>query len=198
MEQIKFLYEQVGNVKLTLEQYVSLLSQEFYFASVTSINLRIAAKNCPFPNIADYLRHHAKDEDGHNIWAMQDLLELGHSVPLPPTKATEALLRHMSVVSNGDESYKFLGLSMIVENLAPKIDINMLLPENIGEAKRFVERHTKVDVLHSKEINELIASLDIPLQKGIEGAAMEFIILYADFLSQAVGIDYDRKHLQKS
>jgi hypothetical protein len=182
--------KKISMVRLTKEQYVSFLSQEFYFANSTPINLRLAANNCPFPIISDFLTHHAKDEDGHAVWALQDIMDLGMCTPLPVKKETDKLISYARSVCRGCESYKILGLSVLVENLAPSVDLSKLLPENIGSAVRFIERHSKVDVKHAQEINELIAESDPPIRKGIEGSAMEFIILYADFLHAATDTPY--------
>lgn len=172
--------------RLSRPQYVGVLGQEYHLSSNAPRNLRLAASQVEkdLPELAAWLRHHADDEDGHHLWAEDDLADLGETIP-PATDATRRLLTRVRQIASGDHAYRILGLSYVVEHTAPQIDPDELLPHDVGSANRFIVRHTKVDIKHAEEVDEAIAALPEALQAEVFEQAAEFRELFHAFLLAA-------------
>lgn len=179
-------FESLLQRRLTREEYLGLLGQEYHLSLAAPENLRRAAARVSDARLARWLEQHAADEDGHHLWALRDLADLG-ATPPAPTEATRRLLERVAQVAGGDEPHTILGLSVVVEHAAPRVDPAMLLPEGLGKATRFVVRHTKVDVKHAREVDEMIAALAPAQRAQVEERAKEFAALFVAFLMAAAG-----------
>lgn len=59
--------------------YVRYLTNVWHYAQHSSIVIGLAGSRCvqTQPKLADYLLHHAREELGHDQWALEDLASLG-------------------------------------------------------------------------------------------------------------------------
>src|SRR4029077_5659301 len=110
------------------------------------------------PALSRWFAQHAREENGHHRWAEQDLRDLGEAFP-PPFPPTLRLIRHIEEVPGGPKPYLVLGISHVAENLSPMLDPAALLPDGIGRAGRYVERHVLVDRTHAADVNRQVAML---------------------------------------
>jgi len=190
--------------RLTREQYIGVLGQEYHLSRAAPANLRAAAdrlaslsagKSARHQKVSDWLRKHASEEDGHFIWALQDLNDLGVKVPPPQTYETTSLLVTVQSIATSTAPYRILGLSDVVEHFAPTLKVETLLPEGIGEASRFIGRHSKVDVQHAKEVDEAIGWLSDKEQGEVRATAKVFESLFRNFLLAAARSGHQKSRL---
>ncbi|MGH7429893.1 MAG: iron-containing redox enzyme family protein, partial [Candidatus Methylomirabilaceae bacterium] len=59
--------------------YIRYLLNVFHYAQYSPVVMSIAASHClrTHPELASYLLRHAQEETGHDVWAAEDLRDLG-------------------------------------------------------------------------------------------------------------------------
>jgi hypothetical protein len=182
--------ETLNGQPLTRDQYVGLLGQLYHFSAAAQSHLRAVVDRIDDPALSRWFAKHAREEYGHHRWAEQDLTELGEAVPsaLP---ATLRLIRHIEEIAGGPKPYLLLGISHVAENLSPMLDPTALLPEGIGRAGRYVERHVLVDRTHAADVNRQVAMLSAERRAEVLEESRRFTELMFEFLLESVGMRGD-------
>ena len=180
--------------RLTIDEYIKYLTQQYHFALHIESIMRLAAETYiknqyTFgEDIPNFLMHHAQDEAGHHIWAYNDLNKLGATPIGPYNLATSELLDKLIIVAQGSFLWGVLGLSEIVENFAPTIEIEDIVPQEAIDinADTFIRRHIKVDVRHAKEINDCIKTFSEGKKMHFPYYRQIFTQLYQTFLENSI------------
>jgi hypothetical protein len=178
-----------GN-RLTLRQYVGLLGQLYHFSAAAQRHLRQVITRIDDPALASWFVQHAREENGHHFWAEQDLSDLGEEVPLP-LPATLGLNRRIGEVAEGPKPYLVLGISRVAENLSPLLDPEMILPEGMNGASRYVRRHAMLDRMHAAEVNRQVSQLTPERRLEVMEESRRFESLMFEFFLAAAGITED-------
>jgi hypothetical protein len=172
---------------LTRDQYVGLLGQLYHFSAAAQSHLRQVVARIDDPRLAQWFARHARQEQGHHLWAEQDLRDLGEEVP-PPTPATLRLIHHIEEVATGPKPYLVLGISHVAENLSPMLDPATLLPEGLESAVRYVGRHALVDRTHAEEVNEQVSMLPAARRAEVLEESRRFERLMLEFFLASAGM----------
>ncbi|NML51051.1 iron-containing redox enzyme family protein [Streptomyces sp. R302] len=136
----------------------------------------LAAEGDPLGGpLADHLEHHAREEEGHDAWLLQDLAAAGEdpgavlgSVP-PPDAAALAGAQYYWIEHH--HPVALLGYVTVLEGHAPEPDLVPYLAARTGlpaAAFRTVRAHARLDTGHVAEVYALLDAL--PLGRAHESA----------------------------
>lgn len=191
---------------VTLPLYKALLKETYHFVRHTPIHLRLAAARMSSEGEEGQLRErflrHAKEESGHDLWALRDLEALGEDIsavkashPLPFTAALIAY-EHYTVSQQNPKS--ILGLEFAMEGLTAKaggaavqaIQAKLGIPDN---AVTFFLKHAQLDAHHIEDDIKVISRfIDTEADRAdVLRNAVDSTILYAamyDGLCESVGL----------
>ena len=144
--------------RLTRAHYIAFLTQTWHFVRFTPTHLRIAAARMPEGALRERFLKHAREEMGHDDWALADLEALGvapaqviESIPLPETRALIDYQRH---TAENLEPMALLGLEYAMEGFTASAGSAALagLQQSLGlspAATRFLRRHAELDTVHA-------------------------------------------------
>jgi hypothetical protein len=175
------------NQRLTKEQYIRCLQQEWHLARHATDEIDRAAWGCENVAVRKGLFDHADEERQpvpHRQWVEEDLAELGANLT-NPTAATSKLLSVLYTIARSRSSYRVLGLSLVAESFSPQLNLDAILPHDVGTARRFIDRHAKLDVGHVKHVKAIISHLNWWQRMRVRLAAIRFKWLFARFLISA-------------
>jgi len=145
---------------LKREHYILFLWETFHFVRFTPVHLRMAAARMPEGPLQERFLEHAREEGGHDLWALQDLAALGvntkmvkESLPLP---ATIELIAYERYTATKLEPMALLGLEYGMEGFTASAGGPALAALeqslNLGkDATRFLRRHAELDAHHVEE-----------------------------------------------
>jgi hypothetical protein len=184
------VHETLNGQALSRDQYIGLLGQLYHFSAAAQSHLRAVVGRIDDPALSRWFAKHAREEYGHHRWAEQDLKELGEEVPAP-FPATLRLIRHIEEIAGSSKPYLVLGISHVAENLSPMLDPAALLPDGIGRAGRYVERHVLVDRTHAADVNRQVAMLPVERRTEVLEESRRFTELMFEFLLASVGMSGD-------
>ncbi len=149
------------------EHYAAYLTNVWHYAGFSPVIMAQAGSRLSMthPELALYLLSHARDEHGHDEWALRDLGELGiapedvrATLPVPACAALVGYVRNIATHGN---PVGVFGWMYILE--AVGADLGTLAGEKLRsgfaatpEAVRFVAGHGAADTDHTVEIEEQI------------------------------------------
>jgi pyrroloquinoline quinone (PQQ) biosynthesis protein C len=175
---------------LKREHYILFLWETFHFVRFTPIHLRLAAARMPAGPLQERFLRHAKEEGGHDHWALQDLAAMGvnvtmveESLPLP---ATIGLIAYERYTATKLEPMALLGLEYGMEGFTANAGGQALaaLEQSLAlgpDATRFLRRHAELDAHHVEEdVEALCAFVETPAQRAaVIRNAKESMLRYA-------------------
>ena len=200
------LIQHVMGGTVTLPLYKALLRETYHFVNRTPVHLRLAAARMDSAGEEGQLRErflrHAKEESGHDLWALRDLEALGEDIeavkasdPLPFTAALIAY-EHYTVTQQNPKS--ILGLEFAMEGLTAKaggaavqaIQAKLGIPDN---AVTFFLKHAQLDAHHVEDDIKVISRfIDSESdRKDVLRNAVDSTILYGamyDGICDSVGL----------
>ena len=146
--------------------YVRYLENIWYYAQHSSIVIGLAGARAvsSHPKLADYLLHHAREELGHDEWALEDLAALG--VPMERVKASRpvpacaAMVGMEYFVAGHGNPVGIFGWLFTLEAMgddlghavADRVKQGLDLPKGV----KFLAGHGTADEDHVKDIIEQI------------------------------------------
>ncbi len=163
-EVIKSLLENRPNK----ETYIRYLTFVYQYAQHSPKVIALAASRCinSHPELARYLLHHAEEEQGHDIWALEDLKELGidettvkSTYPLTACASMIAFIYYTAAYANPVSLFGWLYvLEAMGEDLgtmaANKLNEGLNLSD---QALRFVAGHGINDQQHTADLTHQIS-----------------------------------------
>jgi pyrroloquinoline quinone (PQQ) biosynthesis protein C len=152
-----------------IDRYVLYLSRvAAQYSPHSPIVMALAASRClaSHPEMANYLLHHAGEEQGHDSWAFQDLGSLGltsekirsaNAVP-----SCEAMIGYTYYIAGHANPVGLFGWMYILEAVGDDLGREAAhgIRQNLGLAEDgvlFVAGHGEADKVHIKELEEQIA-----------------------------------------
>lgn len=152
---------------LDRDAYVRYLVNAYNYAQYSPRVMALGASRAlaTHPELASYLLHHATEEQGHELWALADLAELGvpeaEARARRPVLACSALVGYIHFVAGHANAIGLFGWMYVLEavgsdvgtELGRRIDAGLKLG---GKALRFVAGHGIADTDHTTEITEMI------------------------------------------
>lgn len=185
------LFAAMAAGRVTLAAYKMLLRETYHFVKFTVPHLELAAERIRGLDLelAEIFYHHAKEELGHDRWALEDLAALGEdpaatrrSDPLPHTAALVAY-QYDTIVRGNPKA--ILGLEYAMEGVTAEsggqgiafLKKALTLPDN---ALRFFTRHVTVDAGHVESDRDIITRFILtPVdQAAVLRNAGDSLILY--------------------
>ena len=157
--------------------YIRYLLNVFHYAQYSPVVMAIAASHCllTHPELASYLLRHAQEETGHDVWAAEDLRDLGvgeeelHASR--PVSSCAALIGYTHYVAGFANPIGIFGWMYVLE--AVGLDLGNLVAEKLRSAGvkgvRFIAGHAVADTDHTREITE---QLESHLQRDEDRAAV--------------------------
>jgi len=157
--------------------YIRYLLNVFHYAQYSPVVMAIAASHCllTHPELASYLLRHAQEETGHDVWAAEDLRDLGvgeeelHASR--PDSSCAALIGYTHYVAGFANPIGIFGWMYVLE--AVGLDLGNLVAEKLRSAGvkgiRFIAGHSVADTDHIREITE---QLESHLQRDEDRAAV--------------------------
>ncbi len=149
------------------EHYTAYLTNVWHYARFSPVIMAQAASRLSMthPELSLYVLGHARDEQGHDEWALRDLRELGMAPEdvraTSPVPACAALAGYVRNIATHDNAVGVFGWMYILE--AVGADMGRLAGEKLRsgfaatpEAVRFVAGHGVADTDHTVEIEEQI------------------------------------------
>ncbi len=147
--------------------YVRYLINAYNYAQHSPKVMALAAARCmgTHPELATYLLHHADEEQGHDLWALEDLRDLNVSEAqvraARPVPACEAMIGYMHYVAGYANPVGLFGWMYVLEVVGS--DLGALVAKQLktvtglsGKGVRFVARHGDSDVDHTKDMTHCI------------------------------------------
>ncbi|MDC0743222.1 hypothetical protein [Polyangium mundeleinium] len=175
------------------EDYAKLLTPLVHYVPEVSPCYRIAAnraeRNGRDADYVDYLRNQAKEEEGHDALALNDLTSLKGAPPVraQPSFETQTLIKWMREVSSHGPESGIAVIGHIVSSQAALLGPALLesLVES-GFPVEFLELHVELDTeSHCKESREYLGSItdSIEIERDISIAYMT-VVLYPQIFAE--------------
>ena len=199
------------NGTISKEAYALFLRETYHFASHTSRFLAAAASRIPEDKMKIRTRflHHALEEDGHHLFALKDLRNLGfgdgfakESLPLA---GTTAIVSHHYYIAHMGNPVGMMGAVLVFEGLA--LDFASKSSEEIRErhglpsyAVTFLHTHGHFDIDHMADAIKVLNTeiTDPQDQRDIIEVAKKMYDFYRwNFLEIGLltGVERDREVL---
>ncbi len=152
--------------KADRDVYVRYLTNVWHYAQHSAIVIGIAGARAVGrnPPVADYLLHHAREELGHDEWALGDLAALGVSrddvAATRPVPACAAMIGYEYYTATYANPVGLFGWLFVLEAMGE--DLGHLIAEQVGkglalpDGVRFLAGHGEADQDHTKDIIEQI------------------------------------------
>ncbi|HKQ30633.1 MAG TPA: iron-containing redox enzyme family protein [Burkholderiales bacterium] len=167
--------------------YKRYLINVWHYARHSATVIALAGSRCvsTHPELANYLFHHAREELGHEQWALEDLATLGvapadvfDTQPLPSCAAMVGYEYYIAGHANPVGIFGWLYiLEAMGEDLGPTISAQLSKVFSNGTGTRFVRAHGEADELHTRDLTEQITT-------HIGRADMTHVNHVADVVSQ--------------
>ena len=147
--------------------YIRYLQNAYYYAQYSPRIMALAASRCmdTHPELAAYLLHHAEEERGHDLWALEDLRDFQVSEAQArsalPVPACAAMVGYIHYVAGFSNPVGVFGWMYILEAVGHDLgsQVASRLKASFGGAiagVRFVARHGDTDVRHAQELAQEI------------------------------------------
>jgi 3-oxoacyl-[acyl-carrier-protein] synthase III len=191
------LLAQLREGTLTRDHYARFLVEVFHYAKHTPRLLAAAASRLGSEcrELAARFLENAREEAGHDLWALADLRAMGHptdrladSVPLP---STEALVAYSYYLVNYVDPRGLLGPNYALETLGSGVatDTALRVKEVLGvddRAVRFLAGHGAADQHHVLALRRVTASFatSADVQALVVRGAQAVYTLYAGMLAE--------------
>ncbi|MEU6561287.1 iron-containing redox enzyme family protein [Nocardia nova] len=186
---------------IDISLYGAVMTQIYHYARHNSINQAVAAFRAT-PEDTDLLRYaykHAREELGHEKFAVHDLRAIGvlgpdEQITESPVIANQALVRYLYGVALCDGPIPRLGYSYWAESVEPHMrPLLQRLRETLGltdNEMTFFEAHGDIDVRHFEDVKRAITrAVRTPEQAdAVHGVAVTTLWLTISLLDQT----YDR------
>lgn len=153
--------------RISREAYADYLRNVYAYAEHSSKVIALAASRCmnSHPALARYLLHHAEEEQGHDRWALADLVDLGYSedevIAVDPAPSCSAMIGFEYYTAGYANPVGLFGWLYVLEamgddlggEVAGRIDAALSLE---GKGLRFIAGHGVNDVEHTADLTEQI------------------------------------------
>jgi heme oxygenase len=148
------------------QAYARYLTNVWHYAQHSSTVIGLAGSRCVArnPRLADYLLHHAREELGHEQWALDDLAVLGvtpESVRASrPVVSCAAMIGYEYYVAGVANPVGLFGWLYVLEAMGD--DLGGMVAKALGSALqldsglKFLAGHGEADVEHTRDIIEQI------------------------------------------
>jgi heme oxygenase len=150
------------------EAYIRYLTFVYQYAQHSPKVIALAASRCvnTHPELAKYLLHHAEEEQGHDIWALEDLRELGVDPEIVkatyPLTACASMIGFIYYTAAYANPVSLFGWLYVLEAMGD--DLGSLAANKLNEglglsnkALRFVAGHGVNDQEHTADLTEQIS-----------------------------------------
>lgn len=189
---------------VTADEYAAFLGQTYLYVRQTRPLLRRAGERLMqmrrSPSLARLFLQKADEEDGHDVWILQDLeaiaRPLDERLPCPST-AVAAYVAWNQFQVEGGWPLGFLGTAYVLESLADvraRITAENLVKKNriagIAAGVRFLRGHGDADEHHRNELRRVLSVISSPTDReAIALSADVTASLYLGMFSAFGGID---------
>ena len=148
------------------EMYGRYLTNVWHYAQHSATVIGLAGSRCvhAHPKLADYLLHHAREELGHERWAIDDLAALGIAEDslreTRPTTSCAAMIGFEYYIAGHANPVGLFGWLYVLESMGD--DLGGIVSDRIRESLdlpsgvKFLEGHGEADEEHTKDIIEQI------------------------------------------
>jgi pyrroloquinoline quinone (PQQ) biosynthesis protein C len=150
------------------ETYKVYLTNVWHYAQHSTTVIGLAGTRCvrDNPPLADYLLHHAREELGHEKWALEDLAAIGvdkanvlNSRPLPSCAAMIGYEYYVAGHANPVGLFGWLYvLEAMGEDLGPIVSERLSITLGPSAGVRFVRGHGEADEAHTKDLAKQITT----------------------------------------
>jgi pyrroloquinoline quinone (PQQ) biosynthesis protein C len=119
-------------------------------------------------DLAPFLTRHIPEEQGHDLWLLEDIAALGGDVQrirgLPPSAAVAAMSGAQLWWIEHAHPVALLGHAEVLECSPPQLEMLDEFERRTGvpaAATRFFRRHAVIDVRHRDEIHQMLDELPL-------------------------------------
>lgn len=159
---------------ITADEYASFLAQTYLYVRYTRPLLRLAARRlserADRPELAALFQQKADEEDGHEQWALADLVAIGRDADearrASPTPAVAAYIAWNSFTVECGSPVAFLGTAYVLEALsaarAAETAKNLVAESGIPGIERavvFLRGHADADTSHVEHLGQWLVAL---------------------------------------
>lgn len=146
--------------------YSRYLTNVWHYAQHSATVIGLAGSRCvhEHPKLADYLLHHAREELGHEKWAIDDLAALGLGgealEATRPTTSCAAMIGFEYYIAGHANPVGLFGWLYVLESMGD--DLGGVVSDRIRESLdvpsgvKFLQGHGEADEEHTKDIIEQI------------------------------------------
>jgi pyrroloquinoline quinone (PQQ) biosynthesis protein C len=150
-----------------LALYGRYLTNVFHYACHSAEVIALAGARCArsHPDASRYLLHHAEEEMGHELWALDDLKALGihdqAARATRPVPACAAMIAFEYYIAGRDNPVGLFGWLYVLEAMGDDLGKRVArgLQSGLGEARRgikFVAGHGVADHDHTADLTRVI------------------------------------------
>ena len=151
------------------EHYVRYLTNVWHYAQHSACVIGMAGANCvrrQHTELADYLLHHAREELGHEQWALDDLRALGedpsevvHTRPVPACAAMVGFEYYTAMHANPVGLFGWLYvLEAIGDDLGHIFGDRMAEAFDAPDCVKFLKGHGDADEQHTRDLTQQITN----------------------------------------
>lgn len=153
--------------KPDVQSYIRYLINVNKYAEHSPKVIAMAAARCMSSHreLASYLLRHAEEEKGHDLWALEDLIDLGidpsYVQDQYPVKACSSMIGFMYYTACHQNPVGLFGWMYILEAIGN--DLGALVADKLdgslglnGKSLRFVAGHAMSDQDHTKDLTNVI------------------------------------------
>lgn len=146
--------------------YENWLAQQFFLVQHTPRLLCAYALRVPLDNRSDFseIMHHLKEENGHDLWLLNDLEKMGTSPKnFKPLPSSQALIKSQYYQIQHDDPTSLCGYSQFLEYLSAVVagELSSRVEKSFGKNTAvFLKGHASVDVEHSEDGWKMLARLN--------------------------------------
>jgi len=148
--------------------YARYLTNVWHYARHSARVIGMAGARCvpSHPKLADYLLHHAREELGHEEWALDDLRATGfdpdrihHTRPVPSCSAMIGVEYYTAAHANPVGLFGWLYvLEAIGDDLGHVVGDRIAEGLELAQGVKFLKGHGEADAEHTRDLIEQISN----------------------------------------
>jgi pyrroloquinoline quinone (PQQ) biosynthesis protein C len=179
----------------SLAAYRTYLINVWHYAQHSATVIGLAGSRCVARNrpIANYLFHHAKEELGHELWALEDLETLGVSAAelaaSRPVPSCAAMIGYEYYIAGHANPVSLFGWLYVLEAMGEDLGpvMSSRLTETFGRKTgvHFIEGHGEADEAHTHDLTaQIIAHIPPEDMADVNHVADVMAQLYAGIFEE--------------
>lgn len=191
------LSQQLADCSVGRTRYAKFLSDLYPVVRHFCPTIAAAASRCPdaFVDVRSFLYAHAEEENGHELWVLEDCEAIGGAELVArvkdgrPAAEIQGLIGFHYATIEREHPLAVLGMIFALESIATRVagraalSVSKALQLSGGEGVRFLSSHGPMDEGHLAELKKVVGRIEDPAAASAirNAAAVTFQLFGAVF-----------------